>query len=656
LLITWAGCGKTDKQVAAPPGEAQRPAPTMTPATPIPPEETATVAKPATPKEPAASSSPATPQATESPESPVETPPAIATPRAAETPAPAAGNAPPSTLSPPDISSMEAAIQEQLAEQRAEVQSKPNDAEAVGTLAMLYHGYGFLPDAQVAYERAIELSPATFRWNYLLGHVLLQQEKLDDAIKLFEKSIALEPDYTPARVSLANAHLRAGDAEATLEIAGPLHEAYPDDEMIAYTLGMAHLAADQPVWGVQYLKPVLDAHPHMGGVRIALANCFLKLGQKERAASLTEGRKPNHVVPTLRDPELVSIFRLLTGSVAEQRKGLANLAAGNFDTALEHFEKALSFDPHNQVALMGQSDALINLREYERGEKILKEALERNENEHDLPVLIRLAHLYLAQERYDEAEPLVNRALALAGDNTTALALKTRLAMGQQDYHNVVAGMERIVAIAPEDANAHFELATAYLLVQRLPAAEKALLRAVELDPAHGPAAEALAEVYLARGESGAATTWFRRAFDAGVRSPRATLHVATYAMRNQQYDFAIRTLKEGLERHPGDPDMADTLARMYALCPDARYRDWEAAYQIVTEIYGTDDEAMSIRGLNTSAAVHAEAGNFEQAIHLTKESIRRAKLEENAEQLRVVTHNLKQYENGRRLYEPPVE
>ena len=73
---------------------------------------------------------------------------------------------------------------------------------------------------------------------------------------------------------------------------------------------------------------------------------------------------------------------------------------------------------------------------------------------------------------------------------------------------------------------------------------------------------------------------------------------------------------------------------------------------QICRTIYGKDEDAMSIRALNTVAAVHAEAGNFEEAARVTRECIRRAKLAGDVKMIDTGAKNLVRYEEGRRLYE----
>ena len=134
----------------------------------------------------------------------------------------------------------------------------------------------------------------------------------------------------------------------------------------------------------------------------------------------------------------------------------------------------------------------------------------------------------------------------------------------------------------------------------------------------------------------------------------RTYLLVATEAAKGRDYGRALETLKQGLEDHPDDADLADTLARVYAMCPEAAYRDWEEAMRIALTLYGGDEEEVSDRGLGTLAAAHAEAENFEEAIRLTKEGIRRAKLNQDAPLLRKLARNLVHYQQGLRLYEEP--
>ena len=104
---------------------------------------------------------------------------------------------------------------------------------------------------------------------------------------------------------------------------------------------------------------------------------------------LLEGWQPNRAVPTMRDPQLVAIYRHATGTIAERRKGLAYLRKGDSSKALEHFDLALTFSPDDAVAWLGRVDALMDMGDYEQCESLLREVVDRGEG--GLPALVRLA-------------------------------------------------------------------------------------------------------------------------------------------------------------------------------------------------------------------------------------------------------------------------
>ena len=293
---------------------------------------------------------------------------------------------------------------------------------------------------------------------------------------------------------------------------------------------------------------------------------------------------------------------------------------------------------------------LMNMGEYDRAEGILRGILDRDPEA--VPAMIRLANLYMMQEKYEQAESIVRDALWLANGNPTILFMQARLAIARQDYPAAIDALERIAAITPKDANVFWELGRVHQLVGELDKAEKAYLHAVELSPQHVAAMEALADLYLDQGSTEAAAAWYRRSFDAGSRSGRVCLHVATEALKQRNYEFALATLKQGVKDHPDNADLADTLARMYAMCPDSAYRNWQEAMRIAKALYGDDENKMPDRGLNTLAAIHAEAENLEEAVRLTKEGIRRAKENHDANAIRQLSENLKHYQKGKRLYE----
>ncbi len=550
----------------------------------------------------------------------------------------------------PDTSKLEPAIAEHIKKEYAAAIEHPQDVSTVGELAMVYHAYGLLPAAEAIYKRAIVLAPDDFKWHYLLGHALLQSGDPQDAIPQLRHAMELRPSYLQAAVALANAYMRTKNFQQAVDVILPVYKEYSDSQVLGYTLGMAYMGLDKPIHAIQYLKPVLDENPRLGGVRLALSEAFRRLGQADHAEELVKGRTPNAAIPTMRDPELISIFRLATGSEAERRKGLAYLAVGEPAKAREHFEQALKFDPDDTAAMLGLADALRGVGETDRAADTLDDVLERDPR--NLGALVGLAQIEIGRDEPDKAVDLVKRAAEVDPDDRAVVRLQGVLQAEHGNLDGLIESLEKLAQIDPDDGNVQFQLGKAYIVKKDLANAGPALQRAVDLMPENPLAADALGDVYWQRGDRKAAVEWSRRALEMRRDLPDALFRVALYDLDEGDYAAGLESLKQALEQRPDDRQMLDTLARVYAMCPDAQYRNADKAMNIARKLYGSDEQKMPVQGLNTLAAAYAEAGNFEEAVRLTKLAMDRAKGEQNVREVSRLARTLDRYQRGVHTYD----
>ncbi len=76
------------------------------------------------------------------------------------------------------------------------------------------------PQAEAELKRALDKDARIPRANYLLGQIALFRGRLDDAVALSEKELAISPSDAMAFYQLGDAHLRASridDAAAALQ-------------------------------------------------------------------------------------------------------------------------------------------------------------------------------------------------------------------------------------------------------------------------------------------------------------------------------------------------------------------------------------------------------------------------------------------------------
>jgi len=141
----------------------------------------------------------------------------------------------------------------------------PSSAEANYGIGSVYLKQGKIAGARASFEQALKLTPGfpdtepNARNN--LGLIAAREGRTDEAIRYFEETIRLSPDYWIALENLGNAYRqqrRWADARATLERAVA---ARPDDPEANYSLAMVYAQMDDIARAYQYLQKALLLRP-----------------------------------------------------------------------------------------------------------------------------------------------------------------------------------------------------------------------------------------------------------------------------------------------------------------------------------------------------------------------------------------------------------
>jgi cytochrome c-type biogenesis protein CcmH/NrfG len=94
---------------------------------------------------------------------------------------------------------------EAIRQMQAAVEAEPGQASYWNTLGMTLGGSERMAEAEKAFREAWRLDDRNHRHAYNLGLILLRQGRAGEARVYFEKTLALEPRFTPARQRLAEA-------------------------------------------------------------------------------------------------------------------------------------------------------------------------------------------------------------------------------------------------------------------------------------------------------------------------------------------------------------------------------------------------------------------------------------------------------------------
>ena len=294
-------------------------------------------------------------------------------------------------------------------------------------LAELYTQQGLFNDARAQYLQVAE--------DFMKGG------QLDQAVRLFQKVLEMDPENVPMRTKLAEVYIRMGKKKEAWELYSAAAESLrsrgslaaaedilqrmlsldPDNSYALLLRGRAAIESDDPKKAIQYLEKAGDLDSHPDGLRDLLKS-YLRVGRFSEAGTLAEKLFTVH-----NDPE--ALFMLADGYTQ----------AGKYHEALDvystHTDRMLAADSAKLLASL--HTMIAHVRDDAGALDLLLQMLQKSgESTHVGEVTELLAHASVK-----------NGDLARAGDLYQMLStMEPQNALHAQSYQQVRA---RIDAASP---------------------------------------------------------------------------------------------------------------------------------------------------------------------------------------------------------------
>lgn len=365
---------------------------------------------------------------------------------------------------------------------------------ALAELGQLYHANGFYAEASKCYQGLLRIDPSNPRWPHRLASILAGYGRLDDAATLWRRALALTDGYTPAQIRLADSDLKLNRTAEAVAIYSKVLARDPDNPYAL--LGMARIDMDAGRWAAarERLELAVARSDYSVGYDLLVTVCE-QLGDTNRADTIRSQHKASGAFFDIPDPWLREMYFDCYDSYQLSVVGGTAAREGDVSTGLTLVERAVTYEPNNgyyhlqAAGLYKQSGNLNKARQHL--ETAIKVAPDLSDAWHNLFTLLTT----LGQTQ--DAERVLAEGLSHCPDSAALHFARGRRLVDGGRLEEAIPDFKKAAAILNDDASPSFALASIYFKLERYDEAVAALKNALHAEADYPPALSTLAFYYI---------------------------------------------------------------------------------------------------------------------------------------------------------------
>ena len=331
--------------------------------------------------------------------------------------------------------------------------------------AIAHYEAGRLAEARTLCGKILNIHPAHAPTRHLLGVICLQTDRIDEAVSQLSQAADLAPGNPQIIVACGGAFQAAGrlkTAEQHYRQALAINPELPDAHN---NLGTVLLDLNRPKEAMAPLENALDLNPDYVDALYNLGNAHGACGNPERA--IEQYRRALSLVPEFAD--------------AHTNLGLALLETEEPEDAVQHLRRAVDLLPGATGPLKNLATALGDIGELDEAENICLNVL--NDRSDDVDALNQLGEIHRLMRRFEDAEQIYRRVLAIDKDNLQAGLGAAYSKKGQGDLNGAMAAHHQILASGANLAVCHAMLGEILVELDRVAEANNHFRQAIGAEP-----------------------------------------------------------------------------------------------------------------------------------------------------------------------------
>ena len=400
------------------------------------------------------------------------------------------------------------------------------DANYLPAQLSLAKAYQKLVDHQNAlleFQRVLELDGNHLQAKLEVGKYHLQAgpgdpQHYSEARRLAEEVLEADPSYVEARILLGNAYAGLNDLDRSVDEMKLALEKEPRNLVANLNLGVFQLQLRETQQAEQTFLEALNQHPESPQVHLALANFYTATRNLEKAES-------------------------------------------HFEQA---FERVIQADPDWREPRWGLANFHIARGAMDRGLEILQVLLEQDTA--DRTTQVRLAEVYLALDRQEQAEEMIDSLLTKNKNDAEGHYLKGKLLLVQNDDDAALAEFDKALQSKQWLIPAYIEKASLHLKHQEFAQAQGALNEAVKFDRNNLAARAGLAKILAITGQPEDALQQANAVLESQPNNTDALLAQGEALLSFRRLNPSKETFQKLAELQPRNPFHLHRLGSIEAL------------------------------------------------------------------------------------------
>ena len=314
--------------------------------------------------------------------------------------------------------------------------------------AIAAHQAGDLNAAVAGYRDFLTRSPFSFEIRSNLGAALSQLGRFSEAAAEYEEALKTAPGNPSIQLNLAFAYYRTGDIPAAARELAALHPRLHGNLQVTLLLANCWLQMGDNAKVIELLSPLEKQNPGDFAIAYLLGTAYV------REKNVAEGRRLINRISE-------------KGDSAEARLLLATtkMNAADFPGALQDLTRAIELNPRLPSVHAYYGQALMATGNTKAASQAFRAELALNPN--DFTANLNLAVLLKQDRDYDQAIPLLQRALRIRPGDIRVRYQIGAIYLAQGKLTDALAELEAVVKEAPTLTEAHAALATTYDRLKR---------------------------------------------------------------------------------------------------------------------------------------------------------------------------------------------